>query len=58
MDSITREITIKAFKEQLELCRMQAASLDNNTDRRREMAETIYAIQLLLDFMERKQGPQ
>jgi hypothetical protein len=37
---------------------MQAASFDNNTDRRCEMADTTYAIQLLLDFMERKDGRQ
>jgi hypothetical protein len=58
MDSITREITIKALKEQLDLCRMQAASLDNDADRRHEMAETTYAIQLLLDFLQRKEGQQ
>jgi hypothetical protein len=58
MDSSTREITIKALKEQLDLCRMQAASLDNDADRRQEMAETTYAIQLLLDFLQRKEGQQ
>jgi hypothetical protein len=36
--------------------RIQAASLDNDADRRREMAETSYAIQLLLEFLERKDG--
>lgn len=56
MDPITRDSTIKALKEQLEHCRIQAASLDNDADRRREMNETIYAIKLLLDFMERKEG--
>lgn len=54
MDRITRDWTIQALREHLELCRVQAASLDNDADRRREMAETCYAIQLLLDFMERK----
>ena len=54
MDRITRDWTIQALREQLELCRVQAASLDNDADRRREMVETSYAIQLLLDFMERK----
>ena len=54
MDRITRDWTIQALREHLELCRLQAASLDNDADRRREMAETSYAIQLLLDFLERK----
>ena len=56
MDQITREKTIKALKEQLELCRIQAASFDNETDCRNEMKETSYAIQLLLEFLERKEG--
>ena len=58
MDPITRDSTIKALKEQLELYRLQAASLDNDADRRNEMAETTYAIQLLLDFLQRKEGWQ
>lgn len=58
MDSTTRDSWIKALKEQLELYRLQAASLDNDPDRRREMAETSYAIQLLLDFLQRKDGLQ
>lgn len=56
MDSITRDITINALQERMKLCRMQAASLDNDTGRRCEMAETTYAIQLLLDFLEGKEG--
>jgi hypothetical protein len=40
----------------MELARLQAASLDNDVDRRREMAETSYAIQLLINFLERKEG--
>jgi hypothetical protein len=55
VDPITRDATIKALKEQLELCRVQSASLDNDPHRRNEMAETSYAIQLLLDFLERQQ---
>ena len=58
MDLATRDLTIKALKEQRELCRIQAASLDNDADRRRELAETSYAMQLLLDFLERKEGLQ
>jgi len=58
MDQITREATVKALKEQLELCRIQSASLDNNGGRRAEMIETTWAIQLLLDFLQRKQGLQ
>lgn len=58
MDRITRDRTIKALREQLELCRIQAASLDNDADRRSEMTATSYAIQLLLDFLERKEGWQ
>lgn len=54
MDPITRDKTIAALRQQLELCRVQAASLDNNAERRKEMAETSYAIQLLLNFLERK----
>jgi len=56
VDQFTRDRTIQALREQLELCRLQAASLDNNADRRSEMAQSSYAIQLLLDFLERKQG--
>ena len=58
MDQNTRNNTIKALKAQLELCRMQAASLDNDAERRNEMAQTTYAIQLLLDFMQRKDNNQ
>lgn len=58
MDQITRDRTIKALKEQLELCRIQAASFDNDAERRTLMTETSYAIQLLLDFMQRKEGLQ
>ena len=56
MDTVTRDRTIKALQEQLELCRMQAASLDNDASRRYEMKQTVYAIELLLDFLERKEG--
>jgi hypothetical protein len=56
MDRVTRDKTIQALKEQLELNRMRAASLDNNADRREEFAHTIRAIQLLLDFLQRKDG--
>jgi hypothetical protein len=58
VDPTTRDSTIKALKQQLELCRVQAASLDNDADRRKEMAEKSYAIQLLLDFLQRKEGWQ
>jgi hypothetical protein len=56
MDQITRDRTIAALREQLELCKIQAASLDNDQKRRTEMAETSYAIQLLLDFLQRREG--
>lgn len=56
MDQIARDSTVKALKDHLELCRIQAASLDNDADRRNEMAETSHAIQLLLDFLDRKEG--
>jgi len=56
MDPSTRDSTIKALRDQLELYRIQAASLDNDAVRRNEMKETTYAIQLLLDFLERKEG--
>jgi len=56
LDTATRNDTIKALKEQIGFHRIQAASLDNDADRRREMAETSYAIQLLLEFLERKDG--
>jgi len=56
MDAATRESTIRTLRDQLELCRIQAASLDNDAVRRNEMKETSYAIQLLLDFLERKEG--
>lgn len=58
MDRITRDQTIQALKEQLEIHRLRAASLDNDADLRREMAQTSYAIQLLLDFLQRKEGRQ
>ena len=58
MDQVTRDATIAALREQLELCRIQAASLDNDAKRRTQMAETSYAIQLLLDFLQRKEGLQ
>lgn len=54
MDPITRDRTIQTLRAQLELCRLQAASLDNGADRRKEMAERSYAIQLLLDFLQRE----
>jgi hypothetical protein len=56
MDRVTRDNTIQALKEQLELSRMRAASLDNDADHRSEMAQTSYGIQLLLDFLQRKEG--
>jgi hypothetical protein len=56
MDQITRDSWIHDLREQLELCRIQAASLDNDAARRKEMAEKRSAIQLLLDFLERKDG--
>ena len=55
MDSVTRENTIKALTEQLKFCRLQFASLDNDAQRRSEMEEAGYAIQLLLDFLEKEQ---
>ena len=58
MDRNTRDRTIQDLKEQLELCRLQIASLDNDADRRNEMAQTSYAIQLLLDFLQRREGLQ
>lgn len=58
MDQITRDATIKALKEQLELCQIESASLDNDVARRSEMAQRSYAIKLLLEFMERKRGMQ
>lgn len=56
MDASTRDNTIRALKEHLDRCRLQAASLDNDSGQRNEMAETCYGIQLLLDFLERKDG--
>jgi hypothetical protein len=58
MDPITLERTIQSLREQLELCRLRAASLDNDAEHRREMAVTSYAIQLLLDFLQRKEERQ
>ena len=56
MDLITLDRTTRALVEQLELCRMQAASLDTDRERREGIAETTYAIQLLLALLRRKQG--
>lgn len=58
MDPSTRDRFIKQLEEQLELCRRQAASLDNDSGRRSEITETSHAIQLLLDFLQRKEGWQ
>ena len=58
MDPNNRDRFIKELREQLELCRIQSASLDIDSHRRKEMAETTYAIQLLLDFLQRKEGLQ
>ena len=55
MDSVTRDITIKALKDHLKFCQLQFASLDNDEHRRNQMADTCYGIQLLLDFLEREQ---
>ena len=56
MDQITREATIKALREQLELSRIQHASLDNDGERRAEMEARCNGIQLLLDFLERRRA--
>jgi hypothetical protein len=56
MDPNTRDGMIRTLKEQLELFRIKAASLDNDADSRREMTHTVYAIQLLLDFLQRKEA--
>lgn len=56
MDRIYRDELIKALKKQLELCRIQAASLDNDAQRRSELKDARYAIQLLLDFLQRKES--
>ncbi len=58
MDRTTREATVRALREQLELDRIQSASLDNDATRRAEMVERTNAIQLLLDFLQRKEGLQ
>ena len=58
MDPITRDSSIRELKEQLELYPVQSASLENDADRRSELTETCYAIQLLLDFLQRKEGLQ
>lgn len=55
MDPVTRDMTIKALLEHQRFCRVQLASLDNDSQRRNEMEEASNAIQLLLDFLEREQ---
>ena len=55
MDPVTRDITIRDLKDHLKFCQLQFASLDNDAHRRNEMADTCYAIQLLLDFLESEQ---
>ena len=41
MDRITRDQTIKALREQFELCRLRAAWLDNDAHSRSEMPQTV-----------------
>jgi len=48
-------MTIKALIEHMKFCRLQLASLDNDSRRRSEMEEASNAVQLLLDFLEREQ---
>jgi len=55
LDPVTREMTIKALIEHMKFCRLQLASLDNDSRRRSEMEEASNAVQLLLDFLEREQ---
>ena len=56
MYRIIRDSWINELSEQLAVCRIQGASLDNDAEHRIKMAETIYAIRLLLDLLERKEG--
>ena len=56
MDLITLDRTARALVDQLELCRMQAASLDSDREHREEIAKTSYAIQFLLALLRRRQG--
>lgn len=58
MDRITREATVNALREQLELHRIQSASLDNDATRRAEMVDRTNAIQLLLEFLQKKEEMQ
>jgi hypothetical protein len=54
MDRVTLGTMIQTLREQLELSRIQAASLDNDADRRARIAERTYAIRLLFDLLERR----
>ena len=54
----TREATVNALREQLELHRIQSASLDNDATRRAEMVDRTNAIQLLLEFLQKKEEMQ
>ena len=55
MDPVTRDITIKALTEHLKFCQVQLASLDNDAQKRTEMADASNAIQLVLEFLDREQ---
>jgi aryl-alcohol dehydrogenase-like predicted oxidoreductase len=48
MDRITREWTIQALREQMELSRLQAASLDNDADRRKDATTAQLSLAWLL----------
>jgi len=55
MDRVTLDKLIQVLRDQLELSRIRAASLDNDADLRARIAERTHAIQLLIDFLERRQ---
>lgn len=54
MDRVTLGNIIQDLREQLELSRIQDASLENDADRRARIAERTYAIRLLFDLLERR----
>ena len=53
MDRVALDSLFHALRGWLHLCRIQAASLDNDAGRRALIEGRIYAIQLLLDFERR-----
>ena len=54
LDRAVRLKKIEALKAELERCRLQASSLDNNAHRQEKIAENASTIQLMLELLEKE----